>query len=180
MGDFSFPFPGRELAAKELSYDSCYAKIPAEDRESIIEKAWTKGEQAAQMVYKRYHGEADFLVIVQKSGLVCEKVNTDYIAGNQRYFSDYLTGQNLIHLYMKSIDLWAEQNNIDIDNAVNLILSHEYYHYLEWNKIGLTSREYQVPILQIGPVKIGKTGIRALSEIGAHAFARRYYEKCQG
>ena len=37
-------------------------------------------------------------------------------------------------------------------------------------------REYQVPMLTIGRWKIGATGIRALSEIGAHAFARTYYE----
>ena len=64
----------------------------------------------------------------------------------------------------------------EYDMAVNLILSHEYYHYLEMNEIGLASRDYLVPMVQIGPLKLGKTGIRALSEVGAHAFARKYYE----
>ena len=29
MEEFRFPFPGRELADKELNYDPCYGKIPA-------------------------------------------------------------------------------------------------------------------------------------------------------
>ena len=96
--------------------------------------------------------------------------------GKQRYFSDYISGQKRINLYSGSIQKWAEQNGLDYDVAVNLILSHEYYHYLEMNEIGLASRDYLVPMLVMGPVKIGKTGIRALSEVGAHAFARKYYE----
>jgi hypothetical protein len=28
----------------------------------------------------------------------------------------------------------------------------------------------------MGPIKLGKTGIRALSEVGAHAFVRKYFE----
>ena len=59
---------------------------------------------------------------------------------------------------------------------MNLILSHEYFHFLEVTELGLTSRDYTVPMVQIGPVRLGKTGLRALSEIGAHAFARTYHD----
>ena len=99
--------------------------------------------------------------------------------GKQRYFSDYISGQNVINLYTLSVEKWAAQNELSYDRAVNLILSHEYYHFLEMNEIGLASREYLVPMLTLGPWKLGKTGIRALSEVGAHAFARKYYELLQ-
>ena len=49
-----------------------------------------------------------------------------------------------------------------LETAQNVILSHEYFHFLEWTKLGLTSREYQVPMLKLGPLKLGKTGVRAL------------------
>ena len=88
---------------------------------------------------------------------------------------DYLSGRKQISLYTRSIALWAEENKLDDETARNLILSHEYFHFLECNGLGLTSRLYQVPILIIGPLKIGRTGIRALSEIGAHAFAHTYH-----
>jgi len=176
MEIFKFPFPGRDLADQELTYDPCYGKIPAEDRAMIVEKAWQKGSAAAEAVFRRENGSTDFRDIVMRSGLKLLEKNTDYVVGKQRYFSDYISGQKVINLYTQSIGKWAQQNGLTYLQAVNLILSHEYYHYLEMNEIGLTSRDYQVPMLVIGPVKLGRTGIRALSEVGAHAFARKYYE----
>lgn len=179
MPDYTLPFPGRGLAEQELSYDPCYAKIPPEDRPGIVDAAWKKGESAARRVFEEFGGERDFLRIAEKSGLKVCMQDVDYVVGRQRYFSDYLSGKNEINLYLKSIALWAEQNHMTIRDAQNVILSHEYFHVLECTKIGLTSREYQVPMLRIGALKIGSTGIRALSEIGAHAFARTYYELIQ-
>lgn len=176
MAEFRFPFPGRELADLELTYDPCYNKIAPEDRAAIIENAWQKGSRTAEMVFAREDGNGDFVVIARKSGLKLIEKNIDYIVGKQRYFSDYISGQNIINLYSGSIQKWADQNELEFDQAVNLIISHEYYHFLEMNEIGLTSRDYLVPMLTIGPLKFGKTGIRALSEIGAHAFVRKYYE----
>jgi len=176
MEEFRFPFPGRELADQELTYDPCYGKIPEADRASIVEKAWQKGTKAAEAVFAREDGSFDFHTIARKSGLKLMEIPKDYIVGKQRYFSDYISGQNLINLYSHSIQKWAEQNELEYAVAVNLILSHEYYHYLEMNEIGLASRDYLVPMVQIGPLKLGKTGIRALSEVGAHAFARKYFD----
>lgn len=176
MAEFRFPFPGRELADLELTYDPCYGKIPPGDRADIIEKAWQKGCRAAQMVFDREDGCEDFMDIARRSGLKLVEKPIDYIVGKQRYFSDYVSGQKLITLYSQSVQKWAEQNALEYAQAVNLILSHEYYHYLEMNEIGLTSRDYLVPMAVIGPLKLGRTGIRALSEVGAHAFARKYYE----
>ncbi|GHV38794.1 hypothetical protein AGMMS49546_09770 [Spirochaetia bacterium] len=174
MPDPAFPFPGPDLAEKELSYDYCYKKIPEGDRKRITEMAWDRGTKTAEDVFSKYDGEGDFFSIAAQSGLSCEWVDLDYISGNRRYFSDYLSGKKHIRLFTKSISLWAEQNGMDRESAGNLILSHEYYHFLECSSLGLTSRLYQVPMLIIGPLKIGHTGIRALSEIGAHAFAYTY------
>lgn len=176
MGEFHLPFPGRELADRELTYDLCYRRIPEEDRESIVEHAWQKGCQAAKMVFDEQKGSTDFFSIVKNSGLKLEEKDIDYVAGQQRYFSDYVSGRKTVTLYLKSIALWAEENEMELHAAENLILSHEYYHFLEITRLGLTSRDYQVPMLILGPIKIGKTGVRALSEIGAHAFARTYFE----
>lgn len=176
MPDYTFPFPNKELALQELSYDPCCSKIKEEDKTRIVEEAWQKGTDAARTVWKQYGGETDFFRIAGKIGLNCCHVNTDYVVGSQRYFSDYISGQNKINFYTKSIALWADQNHFTQGQAENLILSHEYFHVLEWNTLGLTSKLYQVPMVRLGRLKFGKTGIRALSEIGAHAFARTYYE----
>lgn len=179
MPDYTLPFPGRELAEQELSYDPCFPKIPPEDRPKIVDAAWEKGAAASKRVFEKYGGERDFRKIAEKSGLKVCFQDVDYVVGRQRYFSDYLSGKNEINLYLKSVALWAEQNHMSTEDAQNVILSHEYYHFLECTEIGLTSRDYCVPMLRLGKLKIGSTGIRALSEIGAHAFARTYYELLQ-
>ena len=56
MPDYTLPFPGRELADQELTYDVCYAKILPQDRASIVERAWRKGEQAARDIFVKYGG----------------------------------------------------------------------------------------------------------------------------
>ena len=175
MPDYSLPFPGLDLAEKELSYDYCYKKILPEDRSRIVKMAWEKGEAAAKDTFAKFNGEENFFSIIGQSGLSFELVDKDFVVGNIRFFSDYLSGRKCIYLYTRSIALWADQNKLDTDTARNLILSHEYFHFLECTALGLTSRLYQVPMLIIGPLKIGRTGIRALSEIGAHAFAHTYH-----
>lgn len=176
MPDFIFPFPDRDLALQELCYDTCCNRIDSSELPKLAERAWRKGSEAARSVWMQYGGEKDFFKIIKQCELSCRRADTDYIVGNRRYFSDYISGQNQITLYLQSIALWAQENHLSQSQAENLILSHEFFHYLEWNKIGLTSKLYEVPLFRIGRLKIEKTGIRALSEIGAHAFARTYYE----
>ena len=175
MPNYNLPFPGLDLAERELSYDYCYRKILPDDRSRIVKMAWEKGEKAANDSFIKFKGEGDFFLIAEQSGLSVELIDRDNVVGNLRFFSDYLSGRKKICLYTRSIALWAEENRLDEDTARNLIVSHEYFHFLECNGLGLTSRLYMVPMLIIGPLKIGSTGIRALSEIGAHAFAHTYH-----
>ena len=145
-----FPFPTRELARKELLWDRSVAR------------------------------ERDFncsgLGLCKDAGLTIIKKDIDCVYGNQRYFSDYVSGTKEITLYEQSCALWAKQNQLELHDAQNLILMHEFFHVLETTRLGLTSKEYTVPLFTIGPFKLGKTGIHALSEIAAHAFTNTYYE----
>ena len=175
MPGFTYPFPTKDLAYQELTYDYCYNKIKEEDKERIVDEAWKKGEETAKEVFAKFNGSYDFRKICVESGLQLNDKDTDYVVGNQRYFSDYVSGTNQINLYLKSIEKWAEENQLSMDDAINLILSHEYFHFMEMNVIGQLSKSYEVPMLVIGKFKLGKTGIHALSEIGAHGFAHQYY-----
>ena len=170
-----FPFPTRELARKELLWDRSVARIPEEDKERVIDLAWSKGESAAHMVFEESNGQSDFFQICKDAGLTLIKKDIDCVYGNQRYFSDYVSGTKEITLYEQSCALWAEQNQLELHDAQNLILMHEFFHVLETTRLGLTSKEYIVPLFTIGPFKLGKTGIHALSEIAAHAFTNTYY-----
>jgi|GEM_PF-135484 len=170
-----FPFPTRELALKELSWDRYVMRIPEEDKKRIVDLAWSKGERAAHMVFEESNGQSDFFQICKDVGMTIIKKDIDCVYGNQRYFSDYVSGTKEITLYEQSCALWAKQNQLDLHEAQNLILMHEFFHVLETTRLGLTSKEYTVPLFTIGPFKLGKTGIHALSEIAAHAFTNTYY-----
>lgn len=170
-----FPFPTKELARKELLWDRFVARIPEEDRERIVDLAWSKGERAAHMVFEESHSQSDFFQICKDAGLTIIKKDIDCVYGNQCYFSDYVSGTKEITLYEQSCALWAKQNQLEVHEAQNLILMHEFFHVLETTRLGLTSKEYLVPLFTIGPFKLGKTGIHALSEIAAHAFTNTYY-----
>lgn len=178
ISDFAsrFPFPTRELARKELLWDRFAARIPEEDKERVIDLAWSKGERAAHMVFEESNGQSDFFKICKDVGMTIIKKDIDCVYGNQRYFSDYVSGTKEITLYEQSCALWAKQNQLEPHEAQNLILMHEFFHVLETTRLGLTSKEYTVPLITIGPCKLGKTGIHALSEIAAHAFTNTYYE----
>lgn len=170
-----FPFPTRELALKELSWDRYVMRIPEEDKKRIVDLAWSKGERAGHMVFEESNGQSDFFQICKDAGMTIIKKDIDCVHGNQRYFSDYVSGTKEITLYEQSCALWAKQNHLDLHEAQNLILMHEFFHVLETTRLGLTSKEYTVPLFTIGPFKLGKTGIHALSEIAAHAFTNTYY-----
>ena len=45
MPGFTYPFPTKDLAYQELTYDYCYNKIKEEDKQRIVEEAWKKGEE---------------------------------------------------------------------------------------------------------------------------------------
>jgi len=176
-----FPFPGKEVAYDELRRDVMYNKLvrSGADVDAVVEKAWNTGVEAAKIFFEEVKGELDFQVIAVDKGLKIRKENTDNVIAGRRYFSEYLSNQREMILYTGSIEKWAVSNEMSVEEATNLILAHEFFHHLESTKLGLTSRQVLVPMLTVFGVKIGTTGIRALSEIGAHAFARTYYELAQ-
>lgn len=173
-----FPFPSREVAYDELKRDVMYNKLvrSGADIDAIVEKAWNTGVDAAKNFYQEVGGEQDFLVIARDKGLRVIHEYKDNVIAGKRYFSEYYSNKKEMTLYIESIRKWADSNEMTQEEAINLILAHEFFHHLENTKLGFTSKQATVPMLTVFGCKIGATGIRALSEIGAHAFARTYYE----
>lgn len=173
-----FPFPGKDVAYDEIKRDVMYNKMvrSGADVDAVVEKAWNTGAEAAKNFFEEVGGELDFQVIARDKGLSIQKKPTDNVIAGRRYFSEYLTNRREMILYTVSIEKWAASNEMSVEEATNLILAHEFFHHLENTRLGFTSRQLTVPMLTVFGIEIGSTGIRALSEIGAHAFARTYYE----
>ncbi|MGN1027498.1 MAG: hypothetical protein ACI4P4_13980 [Faecousia sp.] len=173
-----FPFPSKEVAYDEIKRDVMYNKLvrSGADLNAVVDRAWNTGVNAARDFYAETGGERDFQIIARQMGLSIQKVPTDNVIAGKRYFSEYMSNQKNVILYTESIQKWADSNELAMDEAENLILAHEFFHHLESTRIGFTSKQASVPMIEIFGIKIGATGVRALSEIGAHAFARTYYE----
>jgi hypothetical protein len=172
-----FPFPDKESSMLELERDYCFHKIDKDKVNAVFEDAWKVGEDAAEKFLNGLKQETDMSMpdILKKEGFRVQYRNEDYIVGKRRYFCEYISQKNIVIVYQKSVHLWCESNGYDDKEGLNIILCHEYFHYLEWHKIGLTSKRYLVPMLKIGQWKLGKTGISALSEIAANAFANKCF-----
>lgn len=175
MSAQAFPFPDKISSREELSRDLLFKKIPEPDLDRISDKAWETGEAAASILIEKY-ANMGIEEIAQEEGLSIRIEAKDNVAGNLRYFSEYYSGKKLIVLYEDSIKKWASSNRCTKKEAISLILSHEFYHHLECTTLGLTSEQYKVPTLKIGKHTLVRSGIRALSEIGAHGFARKMFE----
>ncbi len=175
MRNGSFPFPDKDLALRELEADPASGLLSAEEKAELAEKAWEYGCSTARSLLDGTEAGSIRNLLVDRNVQVLTK-EQDYVYGGRRYFSIYETGRNRITLYAGSLRLWAKENEISYSEATDMILCHEFFHYLEANEIGYASKLVSLPILKIGRFSFGTKGIRALSEIGAHAFARTFFE----
>ncbi len=172
----NYPFPDKKTSIEELYRDIVFDRIPSEEIREISDLAWNKGSEAAEKIIEMYP-DLSIFELVEKEGLSIERIDKDNISGNLRFFSEYYSARKKIFLYTKAIKQWAAVNGMTSEEAEKLILAHEFYHHLECTKLGLTSKLYTVPWLQVGKLTFGRVSVRALSEIGAHGFSLKFYEK---
>ena len=170
-----YPFPDKIASREELKRDLLYRRIPPQDLATIADRAWETGAAAAQAALKEHPDESIYAVAAAE-GLAVEHRDVDKVSGSVRYFSEYYSGRKTIFIYDASVRKWAAANGLTQGAAEELILSHEIFHHYECTRLGPTSRQYTVPQIELGPVRLGKAGIRALSEIGAHGFSYTWYE----
>ena len=171
-----YPFPSKENSMQDLVNDYVYSKIEPGKGEEIFEDAWSVGLRTAES-FLQEHGDAPLRMqaFLKEQGFTIQVKDIDYVLGDRRYFCEYFSEKKLIKIYRKSMELWCGENGYDYEDGCNLILCHEYFHHLEWHEIGMTSRRHQVPMIKIGRFHLGKTGIPALSEIAANAFAQECF-----
>ncbi len=177
MNAYNFPFPDITSSRSILEQDYCFRKIDKCKIDDLIKDAWETGQKEGERFLRdQKEGCAVFMPdVLKQEGFQVLYLNDDYIVGNRRYFCEYLSEKNIIKVYQQSVRLWCDANGVGYEPGLNILLAHEYFHYLEWHRIGLTSKRYQVPMLRIGKWEIGKTGVAALSEIAANSFSCRCF-----
>lgn len=173
-----FPFPNRVNSMDDLARDAVYNRIPEGERELVCAIGWNHGVEVAHKIIEA-HGKKPIDKILEAKGVKLVRLDKDKVAGGLRYFSEFFEKAKTINIYKKSVAKFAEANELFQGKAEELILAHEFYHYLECYEFGNSAQLYSV-YYKLGPFKLFKSGVRALSEIAANAFARVYWENRYG
>lgn len=163
-----------DLIQAMIAQDHQQRFLPEQYRKEYGEYAWDKGMQAAKRCIALFPG-LEPEQMVQRMGLtVLDEDGPGY------YFSEYNVNKKQIVLFRNVICvrfLEPEQEHLrvkDYDAIRPLFLAHELFHHLECSdpEIGVTYRERKVTVFILGPFR-WQTGLRCLSEIAAHSFAKQ-------
>ena len=160
-----------------LKSDPLFHRLTEYQKIEAINKADNLGREASAWLQSSYTNR-DARVILEQMGV---DIITDYHSNGPFIpFSVYREKNNRIILYVAVVEKLVEQlivytqiqhQEVLLHKVTNIILFHELFHHLEATKYGSASKLVKVPVITFGIIKIS-TGIQALSEIGAHTFAR--------
>lgn len=165
--------PMEELALFELKRDRYFEKVPSQDISPVIEKAAAIGKDWAIKIKERY-GKKSFENIAKEQGLKIIEEDRELVIGEVVFYSEFYSGKKEILIYKKAVEAWAASLGETYEECKELFIAHEFFHYLECEKIGLLSDIYKVTIFKFWGVQ-RKSGIKALSEIGAHSFVKHSF-----
>jgi hypothetical protein len=166
------------MAGVILEADPTSRLIPAQERPGLISMALGSGREWARELRRRYP-EADTLVLAQKLGVEVKTSEQEGKLGNIILRSEYYAEPPQIVIYTTSVkaleEIISRAGHTDLvppDLLVPIHVAHELFHHLEIVKKDQLSHRYKVSTLRIGRWRLLESGVRALTEIGAHAFVQ--------
>ncbi|SFA75972.1 hypothetical protein SAMN04488072_101434 [Lentibacillus halodurans] len=177
MGFTDILLPDDIRNEKLLKADPLYDRLDKKQQEEAVAAAVQTGESYAAWLRQHF-----------KEGCISEVLLALDINVKQEHvpnarlspYSIYRIKTKTITLHVNIIedlveDLIKITNEISYDelseNVMNVILFHELFHHLEESKFKKASKQYQVKVINLGFFSIS-SGIKALSEIGAHTFTK--------
>lgn len=163
-------FSDEFLAYLELKQDMLFHKIPSENIWYYLEKSLAIGK-----IFASKSKSKDIFALYEDNEIEIKEEKHDgvfYKVQMRAQFESDRKGNNLVYLYEKSIAQLAEANHLGLKEMKRIILTHEYFHYLEEKS---ETHVYD----QFAPIESAKilgfsrkAHIRRTSEIAANAFAK--------
>ena len=169
----------RVLCETILETDSTGKLIPSKERPGLISMALTRGKDWAAELRSQYPVE-DIRHVAEKMGVKVEISDQKGEFGNIVIRAEYYARPPRIIIFDQPIkaiqDIIERVGLISLfgpDLLIAIHVLHEMFHHLENVKKDRLSECYSVTTFGLGPLRL-KSGVRALTEIGAHAFAQRW------
>lgn len=162
-----------------LRYDSLYNRIPSKHLPALVEDSLSVGFAQADTLSIRY-ATTDPLVAAKEMGV---RIVYDISSGASsalNIISSYQPKPPVITLHetvMRACRERLEKENTSDSRHIaalltNICVAHELFHHIERTSSCFVNLGYKVAVLNLGFIKIEKS-LAALSEIAAHAFAKR-------
>ncbi len=114
--------------------------------------------------------------IAEEEGLSVALVEKDAVNQVFRTFGEYDTASGQMTLYLASSSSGPGPTDFQRRTARELVMAHEFYHFLECTRLGMTSELYKIPLWRLGKWVLRSSGIRALSRLEPMDFARTCFE----
>lgn len=173
----SFHWPNLEHRYILYEADPFYSRIPKYLRADVFERAVVIGEEAAENYLSI---NQNILSHYNENKISIIEIDSDYILAGVRYFSIYSSAKKEVTLFKRGLEKWSDANRISYPMTKELFLAHEFFHFLEYEKMGLTSKIIKIPSLSLFGFSLMRTGVKSLSEVGAESFSdywlRRKYD----
>lgn len=156
-----------------LSADPKSDKIDERNRILLIKKAEAMGKDTAKKIISDSAWKENSTLVQYIEGMGIEIIHKDedFLVKDIRYCAEIYPKKKSIFLYDQAIKKWAEDQKYSVETAEIFILAHEFYHYIEFTNNSFASNLFSTPIIKLGRVEIGRSGVMKLSEIAGNAFA---------
>lgn len=176
MVEIRLPFPDYNLSKDEVLSSNLSKKTTQKSALKYFNQSWKCGKYQAEQLISNgtvVNFEEEF---TSRNYRIYE-YHIDNKIGNIRYYADIFPENKIIKLYSLSIKKWSDQFDLNYERSKNLVLAHEYFHYIEYSSIGFLSEMTNIPYLKIGNYKFGKLKFNILSEVGAYSFVNTLIER---
>jgi len=172
LGAFNMAYADEFLGYLELRQDLLFDRIPATAVSKYIQQSLEIGRKAAQSYQRQpmmqlFDAHDIKLVAAAKSGqLFRTKLRAQFEQDKQ--------GHNQVTYYEESITNLAESSGLSYQQALNIHLAHEFFHYWEMQQAEPVNE--QLPTVKLAKLfgwqRYGT--ILRTSEIAANAFAKQF------
>lgn len=166
------------MALAELKQDNLYTKIPNTQKHYYINESVKIGQNVAKNIKHNYRNKS-IKEICELHNLKINIIENKQISKFLKLRAEYLHYDRQINIYKSSIEKMMQQfAELDIDltyeEIVDIHLAHEFFHYLEFSEIGITSDRLK-PINIKSFLHHNRTAsILKTREIAAHTFCYQY------
>jgi hypothetical protein len=169
-------FPDNAFARLLLQADPLFGLLPAAETDRLVAAALTCGAETAAEVRQDYR-DATPRQVAEALGVKVRMAETPP-GKMQLVCSLYEASRREITVHGNLLQAACQElAPTDLDgpfsaaSLTDMAIAHELFHHLEENKPAMFIRAFRITLWQLGPLK-NTSGIPALSEIGAFAFAK--------